>query len=104
MNKLRQIEKQYLRKAEYQHDFSEWNPFLRFTTEEAACMMNREVVKINDRAHLPNPPTEKVGVVVGLLNINEEIELIVRWIDHMDQYVKSEFCSEYKLVPDLKGE
>ena len=64
MNKLRQIEKQYLRKAEYQHDLSEWNSFLRFTTEEAACMMNREVVKINDRAHPPNFSAEKMGVVI----------------------------------------
>ncbi len=103
MNKLKQIEKKYLRRIEYQNNFSDWDPYLRFNTEEAACMMNREIVKIRDRAYLPNPPTEKVGIVVGILNINEEIELIVRWIDHMDQYNKAEFCSEYKLVPDFKA-
>lgn len=102
MNKLRQIEKEYLKKPEYKNTFTDWNPTLRFNLEEAACMVYREIVKIEDRTYLPNPPTAKVGVVVGLLDINEEIELIVRWIDHMDQYVKAEFCSEFKLVPEMR--
>jgi hypothetical protein len=101
MNKLRQIEKDYLKNPEYQPTYSDWNPMLRFSLEEAACMVHRQIVKIEDRAYFPNPPNDKVGVVVGLLDINEEIELIVRWIDRMDQYIKAEFCSEFKLVPEL---
>jgi hypothetical protein len=102
MNKLRQIEKKYLRRIEYQNDYSEWDPSLMFNTKEAACLMNLEIVKICDRIYLPNPPTEQIGGVVGILNINDEIELIVRWIDHIDQYNKAEFFSEFKLVKDIK--
>ncbi|OMH28141.1 hypothetical protein BGP75_22410 [Motiliproteus sp. MSK22-1] len=78
----------------------DWNPDLRFTIEEAVAVLNREVVRLRDRTCLPNPPIEKIGVVVGVLTMNEQIEVIVRFIDEMEQLCKTEFCGDFILVED----
>jgi hypothetical protein len=100
MKTLRKIEKTYLNKPEYKMDYTEWNPLLQFQLEEAACMVHREVIKRKDFACLPLPSIDKLGIIVGLLDINEEIELVIRWPDRLDQYSKLEFCDEFLLVPE----
>ncbi|MEH6649146.1 MAG: hypothetical protein V7707_03875 [Motiliproteus sp.] len=78
----------------------DWNPDLRFTVVEAVAVINREVVRLEDRAHLPNPPISKIGVVVGLLTMNEQIEVLVKFTDGIEQLVKTEFCGDFVMVED----
>lgn len=85
---------------EYALNFFEWDPTLTFKLDEACGLMCREVVRNQDVSLLPRPPLEKMGTIVGVIAMNEEIELIVRFIDEIEQLTKTEFCGDYKLVPD----
>ncbi|RDE18974.1 hypothetical protein DV711_15305 [Motiliproteus coralliicola] len=78
----------------------DWDPDLRFTVEEAVAVLNREVVRLEDRACLPNPPISKTGVVVGVLTMNEQIEVLVKFTEGIEQLVKTEFCGDFVMVED----
>jgi len=85
---------------EYAVNFFEWDTTLQFQLQEACSLMCREVVRNRDVKLLPKPPVMKSGNVVGVIAMNEEIELIVRFPDEMLQLTKTEFCGDYKLVPE----
>lgn len=75
-----------------------WDDDLAFDLQEATSLIYKEIVRIQDRAHLPKPPIEKIGIICGILALNEEIEVIVRFPDEMDQLNKTELCGDYILV------
>lgn len=85
---------------EYALNYADWDASLQFELKEACALMCREIVRNEDVALLPNPPTMKVGIIVGVLAVNEEIELVIRFSEGMDQVDKTEFCADYKLVPE----
>lgn len=85
---------------EYAVNFFEWDTTLQFQLQEACALMCREVVRNKDVKLLPKPPVTKSGNVVGVIAMNDEIELIVRFPDEMLQLTKTEFCGDYKLVPE----
>ncbi|MBV1789021.1 hypothetical protein KQ940_13265 [Marinobacterium sp. D7] len=76
----------------------DWNPELRFELDEAVSLFHKEVIRIEDRAHLPKPPIEMIGIVCGVLTLNDEIEVIVRFSDGLEQLCKTEFCGDFILV------
>ena len=76
----------------------EWNPDLRFELQEACSLLNKEVIRLEHRHYLPEPPISVLGIVCGVLTMNEEIEVIVRFPDGMEQLVKTELCGDYLLV------
>jgi len=80
--------------------FSNWNPDLRFDLQEAIALINHEVINTSDHASLPKPPIDKLGVVVGILTLNEEIEILIRIDDSLQQICKTEFNADFILVPD----
>ncbi len=85
---------------EYDVSFFEWNTDLQFNLKEACALMCREVVRNRDVKFLPTSPVTKTGNVVGVLAMNDEIEVIVRFPEEMLQLCKTEFCGDYKLVPE----
>nr|WP_067286154.1 hypothetical protein [Marinobacterium profundum] len=78
----------------------DWNPELSFELQEAFALVNREVIRLEDRDTLPAPPIEAIGVVCGVLTMNDEIEILVRFADSMEQLVKTELCGDYLLLND----
>jgi len=85
---------------EYAVNFFEWDTTLQFQLQEACALMCREVIRNKDVNLLPKPPTMKTGNIVGVIAMNDEIELIVRFPNEMLQLSKTEFCGDYKLVPE----
>lgn len=85
---------------EYDIKFTDWDTSLQFELTEACALMCREVVRNRDVNLLPKPSVVKTGNVVGVIAMNEEIELIVRFPEEMLQLTKTEFCGDYKLVPE----
>ena len=67
-------------------------------TNSAKAAIYKEIVKIQDRAYLPKPPIDKIGIVCGILALNDEVEVIVRFPDGLDQLSKTELCGDYILV------
>jgi hypothetical protein len=76
----------------------EWNPDLQFKLPEACALLNKEVIRLEDRCSLPNPPVSMLGIVCGVLTMNDEIEILVRFPSGMEQLVKTELCGDYMLV------
>ena len=75
-----------------------WDTNLVFQLNEAVTLIHKEVVRIEDRAYLPNPPVEVIGIICGVLTMNEEIEIVVKFSQGMEQLSKTEFCGDYLLV------
>ncbi|SEB17799.1 hypothetical protein SAMN02745729_13111 [Marinobacterium iners DSM 11526] len=78
--------------------FGDWNPELSFELNEAVSLFYKEVIRIQDRAHLPKPPIEVIGIVCGVLTLNDEIEVIIRFPNKLEQLCKTEFCGDFILV------
>lgn len=93
-------EMNYFNQPEYDISFIEWDPTLCFQVEEACQLLNREVIRIEDRADLAFPSTEKTGIVVGVLVMNDEVEVLVKFMSGMEQLVKTEFCGDFILAPN----
>lgn len=90
----------HLKQPEYEVSFDNWDQTLFFNQEEACQLLNHEVIRIEDRQYLPIPPNAKIGIVVGVLTMNEEIEVLVKFMHGMEQLTKIEFCGDYSLVPE----
>lgn len=70
-----------------------------FTLEEATGYLNREVVKKGeDRKGKSIVDTH--GIVVGLLVMNDELELVVKWSEGIKQYMKTEFSNSLEVIDD----
>lgn len=68
-----------------------------FTVEEVIKLINFPVVKIERGDNfLP----ENIGLVVGVLTLNEQVEVVVKFIDRVSQFTKSEFFRHYRVLHD----
>lgn len=76
----------------------EWNPDLRFELQEACSLLNKEVIRLKHKHYLPEPPITMLGIVCGVLTMNEEIEVLVRFPEGIEQLVKTELCGDYLMV------
>lgn len=90
----------YLDLPEYSIDFFDWNPELRFNLKEACQLLNHEVIRSQDVDFLPSPPQEKIGIIVGVLTMNEEIEVILKFDGIIEQLIKAELCGDYIVLND----
>lgn len=102
MSVLEALEKKYLQRIEYLPGFMGFIdnlPNSTFDLEEAMCLVGREFVDLDNEFYLPNPPKKVRSVIVGLVNVNKQVEIITRFGDRVNQLTKSEFCGTYYLVP-----
>lgn len=67
-----------------------------FTLEEATKLIYQEVVKKKD--HNKPKTIENIGIVSGVLTLNDEIEIVVQFFGEMGQFVKDEFESQLVIV------
>ena len=90
----------YLTEPEYAINYIEWDPALTFSLQEAYQLLNHEVIRAVDRHELPKPSIEKTGIIVGILTMNDEIEILIKFMDGMVQLIKTELCGDFIMVPD----
>ncbi len=77
-----------------------WLPGQQFELQEAIGLLHSEAIRVQDRAYLQNPPIEKIGIICGVLTMNDEVEIIIRFPEGILQLNKSELYSDYLLVED----
>lgn len=69
-----------------------------FTVDEAFSLLERCVVKKPTKQSRTLPQAMNIGVISGLLTINKEVELVIKFLDHVQQYTKAEFARQINLV------
>lgn len=70
-----------------------------FTKEEAFELINSHVVRVEDK-HIKQPNIEKTGFVAGLMTINDEVEIVIKFLGGIEQLTKSEFTAQMHLLDD----
>jgi hypothetical protein len=69
-----------------------------FTLEEAVSLIYRHVVlKKNLPASFTKSDVTKLGHVCGVLTLNDQIEVVVKFHDELKQFTKEEFNKEVQL-------
>ena len=71
----------------------------QFTLEEAFLLINKIVLE-RDRVHIGGKEVASLGTVVGLLTMNDEIELVVKFSTRLSQLTKEEFSQQIEAVTD----
>jgi len=70
-----------------------------FTLEEAVALIYRHaVLKQNAVAVEKQPDITKIGHICGVLTLNDQIEVVIKFYDGMRQFTKEEFEAEVKLL------
>jgi len=67
----------------------------KFTIDEIVKLINLTVVR-NDLGDSFKP--ENLGIIVGVLTLNDEVEMVVKFIDRISQFTKNEFQRNYKVL------
>jgi len=70
-----------------------------FTLEDAVSLIYRLAVLKKD-ATVPGkmPDITKIGHVCGVLTMNDQIEVVIKFHDELRQFTKEEFDSQVKLL------
>lgn len=75
---------------------AEQNPS-QFSVAEVVELLNYPVIK-NDRGTQFLP--ENIGLIVGVLVLNDEVEMVVKFVDRVTQFTKAEFLPIYRVIRD----
>lgn len=67
-----------------------------FTLEEATKLMHQEVMRKDKKSEAKT--LNNTGLVLGILHLNEEIELVVQFYQKAQQFNKSEFESQLDVI------
>jgi len=67
-----------------------------FTLKEATELMYHEVMRKSEIGM--KPTVEKVGVISGILNVNNEMEVIVQFLGGIEQFTKEELESQLTVL------
>jgi len=62
-----------------------------FDLEEAISLIHMAI----HPADITNPEIEDIGLIVGVLAMNDEIEVIVKFHDGIRQFTRKELCGGY---------
>lgn len=69
---------------------------LTFTIQEAVDLINCHVVH---RTHIEQEPElAHIGFIAGLLTLNDEVELLVKFMNSMEQVGKRSFEQDYRVI------
>ncbi len=69
-----------------------------YTLEEATALIHAEIVRKED--YSKNPPMEKRGFIAGLVSLNDEIELLLKFDEALIQVTKAAFEKDIIVMPD----
>lgn len=69
----------------------------QFTQEEAVELLNSHVVK-KDNKGKKNLPIEHIGFVAGVITLNDEIEIIIKFPKELIQLTKTAFTEQMSLL------
>jgi len=69
----------------------------QFSVDEVVKLFNYPVIK-SDRGTKFLP--ENIGLIVGVLILNEQVEMVVKFVDRVTQFTKPEFESHYRVLRD----
>lgn len=64
-----------------------------FTHAEAISIIHCEIYD----KQLQEPQTADIGVVVGVLDMNDEVEVIVKFLSSVRQFTKSELIEQFSI-------
>jgi hypothetical protein len=67
----------------------------QFTIDEAYKLMDAFVSR-NSVTGIPDE-VSNIGIVCGLLKLNDEVEVVVKFLDGLNQFTKEEYLSELRL-------
>ncbi len=68
-----------------------------FSVAEVVELLNNPVIKTERGTEfLP----ENIGLIVGVLILNEQVEMVVKFVDRVTQFTKAEFSGKYKVIKD----
>lgn len=69
----------------------------QFSLDEAFRLMDSVVIrKSNNEQH----PSLDFGVVSGVLAVNDEIELVIKFLNGLSQFNKSEFTNQFRIYEE----
>lgn len=71
-----------------------------YTLEEAVSLMNLHVVKKEHVKKNKPPAIENLGYIAGVVSLNDEIEIIVKFHDEMLQLTKEAVTEQIHILPD----
>jgi hypothetical protein len=70
-----------------------------FTLEEAVSLIYRLVVlKTNRSDKAKSPSITEMGHICGVLTLNEQIEVVIKFHDELKQFNKQEFNAQISLL------
>jgi len=69
----------------------------QFTPQEAFDLLNNHVVKKEDENN-NNLPIEKIGFVAGVITLNDEVEVMIKFPKQLIQLTKSAFSQQMTLL------
>lgn len=72
-----------------------------FSQEEAYNLLHTLVTYRDNQHRLSALKTAEIAYIGGLLCINDEVEIVIRWPDHLDQVNKAEYLARYCKVPSV---
>lgn len=68
-----------------------------FSVDEVVRLINRPVIR-NDKGNKFTP--ENIGLIVGVVTLNQEVEMVVKFIDRITQFTKTEFNRTYRVIEE----
>ncbi|WP_415906256.1 hypothetical protein ACMXYX_15820 [Neptuniibacter sp. QD72_48] len=69
-----------------------------FDLDEAISLLHQEIVRLEDRAYLPIPPNDKAGLIVGVIDLNDEVEVLVKFEEGVLQLTKNELRTGFLMA------
>lgn len=69
-----------------------------FELDEACALINLTVVDL-DRTAEP-AQIKDIGIICGVLTVNDEVELVIKFLDELRQYTRSEFLNTLKIIKE----
>ena len=69
----------------------------QFTMQEAFELLNSHVVKKEDEDS-KDLPIEKIGFIAGVITLNDEIEVMIKFPNQLTQLTKAAFADKMSLL------
>lgn len=71
-----------------------------YTLEEAVSLINLHVVRKADMVGRDEPRIDDLGYIAGVISLNEEIELLIKFSDELLQLPKQHVSLLVHILPD----